>query len=56
VAPEPAKPENAWDKDPEELEIEALARSIDLQFEDPSKHESEEKADIDLQKPADDTK
>jgi hypothetical protein len=49
----PPKPANSWDEDPKDLELEELARSIDLQFEDPSKHESESKADLHLEKPDD---
>jgi hypothetical protein len=52
VPPPAAKekpPEKEWDKEPVDLELEELARSIDLQFEDPSAHQ-EEKPDIELEK------
>jgi hypothetical protein len=43
-----------WDKEPVDLELEELARGIDLQFEDPAAHR-EEKPDVELRK-ADDEK
>ena len=36
-----AKPEKEWDKEPIDLELEDLAKSIDLQFEDPAAHTEE---------------
>jgi hypothetical protein len=38
VAPK-AKEKEGWDKEPIDLELEELARGIDLQFEDPTAHE-----------------
>jgi hypothetical protein len=48
TAAAPVKAKNSWDDEPQDLELEELARSIDLQFEDPA---HEEKPAIDLQKP-----
>ncbi len=42
-----------WDKDPQELELEELARSIDLQFEDPAVQQDTDKPDVDLHKSED---
>jgi hypothetical protein len=52
--PAPAKPKSSWDDEPGDLELEELARSIDLQFEDPSKHKADSTPDIDLDKADDD--
>jgi hypothetical protein len=47
--PKPAaKEKEGWDKDPIDLQLEELAKSIDLQFEDPAAHQ--EKPGIDLRK------
>jgi hypothetical protein len=54
-APPPAKEPEGWDKEPVDLELDALAKSIDLQFEDPSTHQ-EEKADVHLEKTEDEKK
>ena len=52
----PAKPDpaKAWDKDPIDLELEELAKGIDLQFESPTG--LEEKADVELERTDDDKK
>jgi hypothetical protein len=49
-----AQEKQGWDKDPIDLELEELARGIDLQFEDPAAHQ--EKPDVDLRKNTDDNK
>ena len=48
VAAPVAKEPQGWDKDPVDLELEELARGIDLQFEDPAAHQ--ENADVDLRR------
>ena len=50
-----AKEPEGWDKDPVDLELEELAKSIDLQFEDPAAH-TEEKVDLHLDKTDDEKK
>ena len=48
------KPKRVWDKEPVDLELESLAKSIDLEFMDPSQVQTVD--DIDLMKPIDDKK
>ena len=50
-----AREPEGWDKDPVDLELEELAKSIDLQFEDPAAH-TEEKTDLHLEKTDDEKK
>ncbi len=57
VAPPPVAPPKepqGWDKDPVDFELDALAQSLDLQFEEPAAHE--DKPDIELHRPDDDKK
>jgi hypothetical protein len=57
-APPPAAPKakeaTGWDKEPVDLELEDLAKSIDLEFEDPMAHQ--DKSDIELHRPDDEKK
>jgi hypothetical protein len=57
-APTPAAPQakaaDSWDQDPVDLELEELAKSIDLQFEDPMAHQ--DKGDVQLEKTDDEKK
>jgi hypothetical protein len=57
IAPPPVvaeKPKRDWDKEPADLELESLAKSIDLEFADPNQVQTVD--DIDLMKPIDDKK
>ena len=45
------KPQNEWDKEPIDLELDSLAKSIDLEFADPNQPQTLD--DLDLKKDAD---